>query len=139
MDKARRLDLSHYRFERAEQNIRIARAILKLGDANITVSRSYYAVFYALLAITELDGFESAKHSGVISYFNRYYVRTNIFPPNTSKLINKAFKSRRYADYVGLYITTIDEAQSQIENAENIVSMIEPYLKSRWTEMEAKQ
>ncbi len=139
MDEARRLDLSHYRFERAKENVRASKELLASGYINISASRSYYAVFYALLAVTELDGFEAAKHSGIISYFNRNYVKKNIFAPDTYKLIDKAFKSRRYADYEGLYITTTEEAQEQISIAEKVIGMIEPYLQSRWAEMEAKQ
>ena len=139
MDKKRRLDLSKYRFERAQKNLEFSKIILNLGDTNISASRSYYAVFYALLAVTELDGFEAAKHSGVIAYFNRNYVKTRIFDALTSKLIESAFKTRRYADYEGLYVVSTEEAQEQINKAGIIIDAVRPYLLSRWAEMENEQ
>ena len=133
-----RLELSKYRFERAKENVNASEELLESGYINISASRSYYAVFYALLAVTELDGFESSKHSGVISYFNRNYVRTGIFDAKTSKIISYAFRNRRYADYEGLYEASPEDAQKQIDVAEEIISMIQSYLESRWAEMEKK-
>ena len=130
-----RLELSKYRLERARENIRASEKLLTSGYANISSSRAYYAVFYALLAVTELDGFESSKHSGVISYFNRNYVRTGTFDPKISKMIASAFRNRRYADYEGLYETSSEDAQKQIDAAEEIISIIQPYLESRWSKM----
>ena len=43
------------------------------------VNRAYYAIFHALRAVTALDGFDSGKHSGVIAYFNRDYIKNGIF------------------------------------------------------------
>ena len=79
MDEKRRLDLSKYRFERAKEEIDVAKNLVASRHFNTAVSRAYYAVFYSILAATELDGSESAKHSGVISYFNFSYLKTKIF------------------------------------------------------------
>ena len=53
------------------------------------VNRAYYAIFHALRAVTALDGFDSGKHSGVIAYFNRNYVKNGIFNKRISKNIDK--------------------------------------------------
>lgn len=138
MDKRRRLDLSKYRFERANKEVKSAKNLLHSEDFNehASVSRSYYAIFYALLSVTELDGFESAKHSGVISYFTFQYLRTKIFNGKLSKLIDSAFKLRRNADYEGFYIVSIKDAEKQINDAEEIIAILRPYLEKRWAEIE---
>ena len=107
-------DLSKYRFEHAEEEIEISKSLLRDGHTNTSVSRSYYAIFYTLLAVTELDGFEAAKYSAVISYFTFNYLRTKIFDGKLSKLIDAAFKLRRNADYEGFFIVTKEDAQKQI-------------------------
>ena len=130
-----RLDLSVYRFDRAEEELNVAQELFDSGHMNTSASRSYYAAFYALLSLTELDGFESAKHSGVISRFKYDYLRTNILDRNLSKLIDNVFKLRKYADYEGFYVVSPDEAQQQIDSAGTIITTLRPYLESRWAEL----
>ena len=43
---------------------------------------------------TELDQFDSSKHSGVIAFFNRSYVKSGIFDKSISKMIDTAFRLR---------------------------------------------
>ena len=133
-----RLTLSRYRFERANETLEVSKRDFDYGSYNESASRSYYAIFYALLSVTELNGFESAKHSGVISHFTYEYLRTNIFDRKLSKLINSAFKLRRYADYEEFYRVEREEAQTQINEAEKIINTIRPYLESCWAKMESK-
>ena len=136
---AYRVELSKYRFERAQKTLEISKRDCKYGDFNESASRSYYAIFYALLAVNELEGFESAKHSGVISHFTLTYLKTEVFDRKLSKLIDPAFKLRRNADYEEFYFVSEDDARSQIEDAEEIISTIRPYLESRWAEMSETQ
>ena len=89
-------------------------------------------------AVLALDGFDSKKHKGVISYFNQHYVKTKIFPPSVSKIIDDAFNVRGNADYEDYYEVTAESAQEQINNAEYIISLIQPYLESCWAEMEGE-
>ena len=131
--------MSRYRFERAAEELDTAKQLLALGKHNKSANSSYYAIFHALRAVVAMDGFDSKKHKGIISYFNCSYVRTGIFPPGISKLIDSAFDIRGNADYEDFYEVSDEAAQEQISNAEYIISIIEPYLKSCWAEMEDNQ
>ena len=136
MDTRSRLNLSVYRFEKALKFLSTSRSNLNNEyDTDSSANRSYYAVFYAMLSVTALDGFESSKHSGVISYFNKNYVKTGIFSAEISEMIAHASKLRERADYKNFYTTLYDDAQEQIANAETVISMIRPYLESCWAEM----
>ena len=130
-----RLNLSIYRFDRAKEELNVARELLEAGHMNASASRSYYAAFYALLAVTELDGFESAKHSGVISRFKFCYLKTNILDRKLSKLIDSSFCMRKYADYEQFYIVSFEEAQQQIDSADEIIVTLQHYLESRWADL----
>ena len=138
MDEKRRIELSRYRFERANETLKSAKSNFDNCFFNEAVSKSYYAIFYALLAVTELDGFEASKHSVIISYFTFNYLRTKIFDGKLSKLINSAFKLRHNADYEGFFIVSKGDAQKQINDAEEIINIFQPYLENRWREMEEK-
>lgn len=131
-----RVDYSKYRLEKAEKCLATAISSLDLDDLLASLNRSYYAIFHAIGAVTVLDRFDSKKHKGVISYFNQHYVKTRIFPPGTYKLIDSAFKLRGYADYRDMYIADRQETQTQITNAEHIISLVKPYLIKRWAEIQ---
>lgn len=116
-----------------------AKQLLLTGKLNSSVNRSYYAIFHAVRAVLAIDGFDSKKHSSVISYFSANYTRTGIFDASMSSLIWSAFITRGYSDYKDYYEVTPEKAQEQINNAEYIISTIKPYLESCWVEMENKQ
>lgn len=130
--------MSRYRIERAEEEVDTAKQLLALGKLNKSANSSYYAIFHALRAVLAIDGFDSKKHKGIISYFNRNYVKNRTFPADISAMIETAFEVRSNADYEDYYEVSLEEAQEQISNAEYIISMIRPYLESLWAEMEVK-
>ena len=135
MEQERRLELSKYRFELAKECLYDSKTAFNLGRLKNSVNRSYYAIFNAMRAVTVLDKFDSKKHSGIISYFNFYYLRTKIFSPDISKLIMSAFEVRGDADYGDFYEVSNEKAKTQIENAEKVINMIQPYLEKCWEEI----
>lgn len=125
-------DLSKYRFERAEEDLASAKVLLRDGKFKASVNRSYYAIFHTLRSVTALDQFDSSKHSGIIAYFNRSYVKEGIFDKNISKIIDTAFRLREKADYQDFVIISKEQAQEQVDKAEKIMDMVLPYLKEQW-------
>lgn len=125
-------ELSQYRFAGANDDLESARLLLKDGRFKASVNRSYYAIFHALRAVTALDQFDSSRHSGVIAYFNRNYVKEKIFDKSISKLIDTAFRLREKADYQDFIIISKAQALEQLAKAEQIINILEPYLKKRW-------
>ena len=69
-------DLSKYRFETSLENLEDARIMFENGRYKNALNRAYYSIFHAVRSVITLDGFDSSKHSGVISYFNQNYVKT---------------------------------------------------------------
>ena len=111
------------------------RYLLAKGKFKASVNRSYYSIFHVLRAVTTLDQFDSSKHSGIISYFNRTYVKTGIFGKEISKMIDTAFRLREKADYEDFAVISREQASGQIEKAEKIMELVEPYLKGKWSEL----
>lgn len=106
--------------------------LLKEGKYKASVNRSYYAIFHSLRSVTVLDQFDSSKHSGVISYFNRTYVKEGIFDKSFSKMIDTSFRLREKADYQDFVIISREQAQEQIEKAEKVIEIVGIYLEQRW-------
>ena len=138
MDTRRDIDLSKYRFERAEETLTTAINNLRNNDPNASLNRSYYAVFYGMLSVTILDGFSASKHSSVISYFRKNYIKTGIFDAKLSDIIGNTFDTRTSADYENFYRASDEEARKQIDNAKIFLDTIHPYLQATWKEMEER-
>ncbi|NLN49912.1 MAG: HEPN domain-containing protein [Clostridiales bacterium] len=126
------IELSRYRLEKAKEDLSNAKANLNGNYLKGAVNRSYYAIFHAIRAVLALDGFDSKKHSGVIAYFNQSYVKTGIFSFEVSAIVQKAFKIRNKSDYDDFYITTHEEAEEQVKNAVNFLSVVEEYMEKRF-------
>ena len=126
------IDLSKYRYEAALDDLDTAKVLLRDGKFKASVNRSYYAIFHALRSVTALDQFDSSKHSGVIAFFNRTYVKEGIFDKSISKMIDTAFRLREKADYQDFVIISKEQAQEQVEKAEKIFQMLEGYLRKCW-------
>lgn len=124
-------DLSKYRFETSLEDIDDAKLMFDNGRYKNTLNRAYYSIFHAIKSVVILDGFDSSKHSGIIAYFNQNYVKTGIFPKEMSKIIRAASENREKADYHDFFITSKEEAESQIERAREFSAQISRYLKSK--------
>lgn len=101
------------------------------GRYKNALNRAYYAIFHAMRAVNSLDGFDSSKHSGVIAFFNQTYVKEGIFPKDMSKIIRRASESREKADYLDFFVASRDDAEKQIQRAEEFQHVIEKYLLER--------
>lgn len=119
-----------YRIEQAEESIKDANILLDSGGSlRSVINRSYYAMFYAALALIAAKRTGSSKHSGVISIFDREYVKTNVFPKEMSKLFHKAFLLRQESDYKEFFLLTKEETIKIKEGAENFLEKIIDYIK----------
>ncbi|MFH0925814.1 MAG: HEPN domain-containing protein [bacterium] len=122
--------------KKAHRSLAAAQREIEEGDYNFASSRAYYAVFYAMEAVLLTKSVVFSKHSGVISAFSRYFIKTAIFPKEFSKLIAHLFRERQTGDYgfdlttIGRDLTTIgrEEANEDIKIAINIVNVIIVYL-----------
>ena len=121
-------ELSNYRFETSIEDITDAKIMYDNGRYKNALNRAYYSIFHAMKAVCALDGFDSSKHSGVISHFNQNYVKTDIFPKELSKIIKYASESREKADYLDFFVASKEEAEKQIERAEYFSNAIKEFL-----------
>ena len=124
-------ELSAHRFERAKEELQTAELLYQNASFRSSINRSYYAIFHAIRSVNALDGFDSSKHSGVISHFNQEYVKTGVFEKEASKIIRNASTLREQADYEDFYKATQEEAADVFEQASKFVSAVEEYLRQK--------
>lgn len=122
------IDLSFYRIERAQEDLQTAKDLYEVTNYRVANNRAYYAIFHALRAVMALEQFDSKKHSGIISEFQRKFIKNGIFPKEMSKMISSAFVIRNASDYDDMFIANKDETAKQIRDADFIISKVKEYL-----------
>ena len=122
-------ELAKYRMERANEMLVASEENLNIEQYRTSLNRSYYAVFHAMRAVNILEGYDSSKHSGVISYFTQTFLKTERLDRELSKIIKEASYLREKSDYDDFYIASKDEALKQLENAKIFLQMISEFIK----------
>ena len=104
--------LARHRLARAKEAFAEGEHLLTKDACMGAVNRFYYAAFYAarsLLALRELD---SSKHSGVISLFQKHFVKSGLITVDKAKALPRAFEKRQKSDYGDFSTVTKKEAQT---------------------------
>lgn len=114
-----------YRLERANESIQEAKLLVQNGHWNTAVNRIYYACFYAVNALLLNYGMSSPKHTGVRSFFNQHFVKTNLFPLDLAAFYNQLFERRQESDYTDLFEPDATTVLNWIPIAETFVQAIE--------------
>ena len=92
-------DLVLWRLEKAEKTYDDGDLLFANDSYSSAVNRFYYAAFHAIRALLATKQMDSSKHSGVISLFNREFVKSWQMSKQASKTIVKVFNMRSDADY----------------------------------------
>jgi len=111
-------DLAMYRYEMAVEKLNAAKVLEENGFYKDSISRSYYAIFSGARSLLALENKDSTKHSGIISLFNRHFIKTKLVDKKYSKILAKAKIYRERGDYGDFYVVSEEEVIEQIENAE---------------------
>lgn len=121
--------LIRYRLEQAQVALDDARFLLdgKRSPQSI-INRSYYAMFYATLALLQKIGKVPSRHTGVISLFDTEFVLKGVFPKELSKDFHKAFELRQVSDYKGIEPSSPEKAKEALNNAVRFVDAVKEYL-----------
>lgn len=123
-----RTELIQYRLDAAEEKWSAAQVLLEAGNYKDSVGRSYYAMFSAVRALLAKDNVDFAKHSGVIVYFQREYIKTDRIEKKYSKYLSEAFQIRNNCDYADFYLIQKEDAAEQCQRAKEFIVAIREFL-----------
>ncbi|OIQ07751.1 hypothetical protein MTCOM_15510 [Moorella thermoacetica] len=122
------IDLCRWRLEKAERTFKEGEQLLDVGFYNGAINRFYYAAFHAVRALLALKKLDSAKHSGVISLFNREYVKTGAISKEASKTLSTIFAMRSEADYDDFKSFSLQEAADARKAVRSLIDEVSAYL-----------
>ena len=130
--KDKKRELALYRIQQADESLDEARFLFEGSKSpRSIINRAYYSMFYAILALLVFEPFSSSKHSGVISYFNRHFIKRGVFSLELGRAVNKAFDLRQRGDYREQVNLTADQAEPFLDWARKLIDSVKKYLKSR--------
>ena len=123
-------ELALYRVRQAEESLDEAKYLFDgYKSPRSVINRAYYAMFYAVLAMLVFESYSSSKHSGVLSYFNRQYVKTGLFSEDLGRAVNKAFDLRQRGDYREKVVLTREQVAPFLNWAKEFVDFVRVFLK----------
>ena len=121
-------DLTKYRLDSANERLEMSKIALENNYFKDSVNRSYYAIFNAARALLAEREIDFKKHSAVIGYFRREYIKTGIFDVKFSDYIGAAFRFRNDCDYEDFVIVSREEAEIQYQHAVEFYEAVKDYL-----------
>lgn len=69
--------------------------------------------------------------SGIISTFQRLYIKTGIFNKEFSKIITDSFEIRSDSDYDDFYVISKEDVINQVSNAKKFLLAIKSFLDNK--------
>jgi uncharacterized protein (UPF0332 family) len=122
------LALAKYRIQQAKEALNEAEILQREQAWRGAINRAYYAMFYAVSALTVVQGHSTSKHAGMIAFFDREYVKTGIFSKEFSRKLHLAFEQRQVQDYGEFIVVDETMGQESLTDALEFVDIIETYL-----------
>jgi uncharacterized protein (UPF0332 family) len=113
---------------RAYQDLQAVQGILGQGFYAIAISRAYYAMFYAASALLASKSISRSRHSGVVSAFSEYFVKTGLIEAEYARMLAHAFNARLGSDYDVAFSVDKNSAEAVIQDARRFVGRAEAYL-----------
>lgn len=114
--------------EKAEDAIENAEYNLKGGFISATANRAYYGCYYCMIALLYTKNVHAKTHQGAHAKFSELFVKTGIFPNETSSDISVIFDFRQEADYDLDTDITYEEASDLIRRALSFYQLAKAYL-----------
>jgi uncharacterized protein len=113
--------------KRSDRYLQTAELLIDEGDFESSVSRTYYAMFFAAQAMLLSMELSYSSHKMTISGFGEHFIKTNVFPKEMGREFNRAFDKRQLSDYYHTFIIDKKDADDLLESGKNFVNTIKNY------------
>ena len=107
-----------------------ARYLANGGYTSGVANRLYYACFYAVSALLLSEGESSSKHSGIMSMFDRLWVKPHRIPAEKGAFYHLMFQQRQKGDYEDMFSFDNTELAIWVMEAQDFVQYIQTFLQN---------
>ncbi len=125
----KRRELIGYRLKQAAESLEEAEFLMSgRKSPRSIINRAYYAMFYAVLALLVNEPYASSKHTGVLAYFNKNFIKSGLLPEALGRSLNKAFELRQRGDYREYIDLTHEQVAPFISEAGGFIAAVRAHL-----------
>jgi len=117
--------------EQAKKRLASAEALLRIGNYEDSVSRSYYAILDAATACLIKKDVVPQSHTGAIKLFSLHYIKPGLVDRRYQRQFALIEKARIEADYTPLRSFTETETSDILSQARDFVKMAEMLTKEQ--------
>jgi uncharacterized protein len=118
-------ELIAYRISRSKETTKEAKLALDNDFLFNAGNRIYYAIFYIVSALAILKGFSTSKHSQLLGWFIKNFVKEEIVSKEFGEIYQQAFKFRQKSDYEDLIQLNREDVERHYNNMLLFVNEIE--------------
>jgi uncharacterized protein (UPF0332 family) len=116
--------LIKYRINRAEETLDEVKLAIENNRLHLAANRIYYSVFYIVSALALKKGFKTSKHSQLLSWFNKEFVKKELIDKNLGKFYLDAYEMRQEGDYDDLVSFEIKYIEDKLVLAKEFIKRI---------------
>ena len=117
--------------EKAARSLKVSESLIKSGDAEFSVGRAYYAMFYAAEALLNEKELRFRKHAGVHSAFAEQFVKNGLLDKKYHRWLLSAFSKRITGDYGIEAELTPEDANLVIGQAQEFLTAAKTFLNEK--------
>ena len=110
---------------KSKHAIKVSQELLTYGYPSDSVSKSYYAIFYAAQALLKSTKIDVVKHSAVESAVGYHFVKTGKIDQKYHRILLDARKLREIADYDIQEEVVRSQAAVKIEEAKVFLKLVQ--------------
>ena len=130
MNKKISKELANHRLNQAKEDFQAGMLLYEKQFYKSANNRAYYSIFHSIKAILSLEPIDFKRHKDVLSYFNKNYINTEIFPKSMGRRIQNASTIREDSDYDDEFIVNPQKTKEQLDTAKEMLKLTEGYIKT---------
>lgn len=115
--------------KKARRSLGASKDLMERGDYDFAISRAYYSMFYCAEALLLSKDLKFSKHSAVISFFGREFIKSGLLSKELYGHLLKGFRERQIGDYEALNLPILEDSQEICREAEIFLEATKIYLR----------
>ena len=115
--------------DRADKALKSARLLIQKSYYEDAISRCYYGALHSARALLLIEDINISSHQAVRRLFGKYFIKTGKLDKKYAKILAEVQDDRYRADYDVIYSASKNDAEENLEEANDFFEVIRAYLK----------